>query len=70
MSLNILQNNWKEAKTQLKQEWSKLTDKDLDSIENNSEELYSTLQKYYSYGKEEVKTLVNDFMKNMKEDGS
>ncbi len=73
MNSTILKGNWKEAKGKVKQQWSKLTDNDVNQLEGSSEELEGKLQKLYGYKKEEAKHEISEFLKrhgweNLKDD--
>jgi len=58
---DILQGKWKQAKGQVKQQWGKLTDNQLDRIEGRTEELIGLLQEAYGYSRERAQQEVDDF---------
>lgn len=55
--LNI-KGNWNEKKGKLKQQFSKLTDDDLQFVEGKEEELLGRLQKKLGKSKDEVRKLI------------
>jgi len=58
---DILQGKWKQARGQVKQQWGKLTDNQLDRIEGRSEELVGLVQEAYGYSRERAQKEVDDF---------
>lgn len=67
MNTDILKGNWNEVKGEAKQRWNKLTDDDLNSIKGDSDKLAGTLQKYYGYAKDEVKSMIEDFSSSLED---
>ena len=49
MDRKFLQNNWNEMRGQISEWWDDLTDKDLDMIDGNQEQLITVLQEHYGY---------------------
>src|SRR5690554_4864326 len=49
MNSDILKGNWKELKGNVKQQWGKLTDDDLDQIDGRREELIGRVQQRYGH---------------------
>jgi uncharacterized protein YjbJ (UPF0337 family) len=49
MERKILQNNWVEMRGQISEWWDELTDKDLDRINGNPDQLITILQERYGY---------------------
>jgi uncharacterized protein YjbJ (UPF0337 family) len=66
MNINkeILGGKWEEVKGKLKQQWAKLTDEDLKSIEHNNIEIYGKLKQHYGYTKEEIERQLERFRKH------
>lgn len=62
MANDIIKGHWKEIKGKLKQQWGKLTDDDITTMEGNFEELSGKLQKSYGYQKEQAKKEIDDFL--------
>jgi len=62
---DILQGKWKQVKGQVKQQWGKLTDNQLDRIEGRSEELVGLVQETYGYSRERAQKEVDDFSRRI-----
>lgn len=62
MNKDIFQGEWEELKGQLKQVWGQLTNRDLDEIKGNQQEIFGKLQKHYGYTKEQAKQEVERFL--------
>ena len=73
---DILQGKWHEVKGGVKQQWGKLTDDDVASLNGKQEQLAGVLQKRYGYARAqadmEINKFVTDFDKkrNTRPDGS
>lgn len=62
MNKDIIKGKWKEIQGQLKQQWGKLTDDDIQRMQGNYDELEGMLQKRYGYQKEEAARKIEEFM--------
>jgi len=56
---DIVQGKWQELKGQVKQQWGKLTDDDLQRLSGKTEELAGVLQQRYGYGKVQAEMEIN-----------
>lgn len=54
MNMDTIKGRWTELKGKIKQEWSKLTDDDLQGVEGNMDEISGRIQKVYGYSKEKA----------------
>ncbi|HEX6739617.1 MAG TPA: CsbD family protein [Vicinamibacteria bacterium] len=54
MNTDILKGQWNQLKGQLKQQWGKLTNDDLDSIEGSRDILIGKLQERYGRTRDEA----------------
>lgn len=61
MNWDQISGKWKEVKGQVKQQWGKLTDDDLDVIDGKREELVGRLQQRYGYAKDKAESEVRTF---------
>jgi len=61
MNKHQVEGNWKQIKGQVKEQWGKLTDDDLDQIEGKSEQLVGKLQERYGYQRAEAERKVDRF---------
>ncbi len=64
MNKDTAQGQWKQMKGKVKQQWSKLTDDDLDKIEGKKDVLAGKIQERYGKSKDEAKKEVDAFYKN------
>jgi uncharacterized protein YjbJ (UPF0337 family) len=60
---NILKGKWHQLKGELKSQWGKLTDDDLDRAEGDAEKLIGRVQERYGYQRDEAKREVDDFVR-------
>ena len=49
MNQDVLKGKWMQLKGEVRKQWGKLTDDDLDQIQGNSEKLVGKLQERYGY---------------------
>lgn len=61
MNKDIFEGKWEEIKGKMKQSWGKITDNGFKEIEENQQEIFGRLQKYYGYTKDEAEKAVKDF---------
>lgn len=64
MNADVLKGQWKEIKGEVRRQWGKLTDNEIDEVNGNAEKLAGQLQKKYGYSKDEAKRQVDNFMQN------
>ncbi|WOC15415.1 CsbD family protein [Pseudochrobactrum sp. MP213Fo] len=55
-SVRPLEGNWKQVKGNIKEQWGKLTDDDLDEINGHREQLEGKIQERYGIEKDCVKS--------------
>lgn len=63
MDESILKGKWRQLKGELKSQWGKLTDDDLDRAEGDAEKLIGRVQERYGYQRDEAKREVDDFVR-------
>ena len=61
MNQEQIKGSWNELKGRVKEQWGKLTDDDLTSIEGKRDILVGKLQRRYGYMKDQAEKEVNDF---------
>ena len=61
MNTDIIQGKWKQLSGQIKQEWGKLTNNDLDVIEGNRDYLVGKLQERYGIARDQACEQVRQF---------
>ena len=67
MNRDIIEGRWNELKGQIKGQWAKLTDDDIQRANGKTEELVGVLQQRYGYEKEEAKKQVELFADSVKQ---
>jgi uncharacterized protein YjbJ (UPF0337 family) len=61
MNWDTIQGKWKEVKGQVKEQWGKFSDDDLDRIEGKRDQLVGKVQQKYGVAKDEAERQVKDF---------
>ena len=61
MNADTLKGQWHQMKGEVKTQWGKLTDSDLDQIEGQSEKLIGKIQERYGYARDRAEQEVRDF---------
>jgi uncharacterized protein YjbJ (UPF0337 family) len=62
MNWDRIEGNWKEFKGKVKQQWGKLTDDDLMSIEGGRDKLEGLLQQRYGYAKDKARQEIDSWL--------
>jgi uncharacterized protein YjbJ (UPF0337 family) len=63
MNEDILKGKWRQLKGEVKSQWGKLTDDDLDRAEGDAEKLIGRVQERYGYQRDQAKREVDDFVR-------
>jgi uncharacterized protein YjbJ (UPF0337 family) len=61
MNSDTLKGQWHQMKGEIKNQWGKLTDSDLDQIEGNGEKLVGKIQERYGYARDRAEQEFRDF---------
>jgi uncharacterized protein YjbJ (UPF0337 family) len=61
MKKHWIEGNWKQLKGAVREQWSKLTDVDLDAIKGKEEQLVGKIQEKYGLSKMEAEKAVAEF---------
>jgi uncharacterized protein YjbJ (UPF0337 family) len=61
MNSETLKGQWKQLKGQVRKQWGKLTDDDLDVIEGQRDQLSGRLQQRYGYAKDEAERRIDEW---------
>jgi uncharacterized protein YjbJ (UPF0337 family) len=64
MNWDRVEGNWKTFKGQVKQQWGKLTDDDLDVINGKREELLGRIQNAYGMSRDDADRQIREWEKN------
>ena len=71
MNWDRIEGSWQQFKGNVKQQWGRLTDDQLDMIAGKREHLAGKIQVMYGIGKDEAENQLSDWQKNQKNiDGS
>jgi uncharacterized protein YjbJ (UPF0337 family) len=62
MDLDVLKGKWKQLRGEVKQQWGKLTDDDLDRAEGRRDKMVGVIQERYGYTKDRAEREVDDFL--------
>jgi uncharacterized protein YjbJ (UPF0337 family) len=63
MNDDVFKGKWHQLKGEVKSQWGKLTDDDVDRAEGDAEKLIGRLQERYGYQRDQAKREVDDFMR-------
>ena len=66
MGWDEIEHSWNDLKGEVKRQWSKLTDKDVELIKGKYNELLGLLQERYGHAKEQAEREINDWAKRLK----
>ena len=61
MNEDTLKGQWKQMRGEVKKQWGKLTDDDLDQIDGQRDKLAGKVQELYGHSRDEAHEKVNDF---------
>ena len=65
MNENIFRGKWKQLKGEVRKQWGKLTNDDIDRINGSYQELVGRVQERYGYAVDEAQTRVADWFESM-----
>ena len=66
MNNDILAGNWKQFKGNMREQWGKLTDDDLDVAAGRRDQVVGKLQERYGIAKDEAERQMKDFEERFK----
>jgi len=64
MNWDRIKGNWKQAKGEIRKQWGKLTDDDLDVIAGEREKLVGKIQDRYGIAKDEAEKQADEWLEN------
>ena len=64
MNTDVLQGKWTQLKGQVRKQWGKLTDDDVDQIQGDAEILQGRIQERYGRTKEQAKQEVDNWLQS------
>lgn len=59
---DVLKGQWKQFKGRIKEQWSELTDDEIDKVQGESQQLVGLLQEKYGYAKAKAEAEVEEFL--------
>ena len=62
MNEDVLKGKWTQLKGEVRSQWGKLTDDDVDRVEGDAEKLIGRVQERYGYARDEAKREVDAFL--------
>lgn len=62
MNKDVLTGKWKQLRGQVREQWGKLTDDELDQIAGKSDQLIGKIQEKYGYSREKAEQEVEKFL--------
>ena len=62
MNSDVFKGKWMQIKGEVKSQWGKLTDDDIDRVEGDAEKLVGRVQERYGYAREDAKREVDSFL--------
>ncbi|WP_088347235.1 MULTISPECIES: CsbD family protein [Rhodomicrobium] len=62
MDWNRIEGNWKQFKGQVKEQWGKLTDDEIDQINGQRDQLEGKIQERYGKARDQVRTEVDHWL--------
>ncbi|HET9025530.1 MAG TPA: CsbD family protein [Burkholderiaceae bacterium] len=68
MNWDRVEGNWKKFKGQVKEEWGKLTDDDLDRAAGKRDQLAGRIQERYGIARDEADRQITDWCDRQRED--
>lgn len=63
MTEDILKGKWKQLRGEIRKQWGKLTDDDLDTVEGETERLVGVLQERYGYTRQRAEEELGRFLR-------
>ena len=70
MDWDEIERSWSELKGEVKRQWSKLNDEDVELVKGKYAELLGLLQERYGHAKEQAEREINDWAKRLKVDSA
>jgi uncharacterized protein YjbJ (UPF0337 family) len=64
MNTDVLQGKWTQLKGQVRKQWGKLTDDDIDQVQGDAEILQGRIQERYGRTKEQAKQEVDNWLQS------
>jgi uncharacterized protein YjbJ (UPF0337 family) len=62
MNADVMKGKWTQLKGEVRRQWGKLTDDDLDQIQGNAEKMVGKLQERYGWARDEAERELDGFL--------
>jgi uncharacterized protein YjbJ (UPF0337 family) len=62
VNADVIKGQWHQLKGEVKRQWGKLTDDEVDQVEGNAEKLLGLLQKRYGYARDQAEREIDDWL--------
>jgi uncharacterized protein YjbJ (UPF0337 family) len=62
MDADVLKGKWKQLRGEVKRQWGRLTNDDLDKAEGRRDKMVGVIQERYGYTKDRAEREVDDFL--------
>ncbi|HEX7085845.1 MAG TPA: CsbD family protein [Vicinamibacterales bacterium] len=63
MNVDVLKGKWLQLKGEVRRQWGRLTDDDLDQVQGDAEKMIGKLQERYGYARDEAEREIDDFLR-------
>lgn len=63
MNVDVLKGKWLQVKGEVRRQWGRLTDDDLDQIQGDAEKMIGKLQERYGYARADAEREIDDFLR-------
>ncbi|NLD71634.1 MAG: CsbD family protein [Chloroflexi bacterium] len=67
MTEDILKGRWKQLRGEIRKQWGRLTDDDIDALEGESDRLLGVLQERYGYSRQRAEEELSRFLRGSDE---
>lgn len=67
MNWDRIEGNWKQFRGQVRQQWGKLTDDDMDYVEGRRDQLAGILQERYGIARDEADRQIDSWLEERKD---
>jgi uncharacterized protein YjbJ (UPF0337 family) len=62
MNADVMKGKWTQLKGEVRRQWGRLTDDDVDQIQGNAEKMVGKLQERYGWAREEAERELDGFL--------
>ena len=66
MNKNVIENRWDEVKNLIQSRWGKFTNREIESLNGNLDELVTKIQKVYGFARGQAEREYHDFLVSLR----